>query len=159
MLNIQKISVSVDSAESGSTIILKNCSLQIKPGETHVLMGPNGSGKSSLVYSLMGHPAYTISSGKIDFLGEDLLKMSVHARSQKGLYLSMQQSQEITGLQVLAFLKEIYAIHHDKLISASEFIDILRPLLVQVGLSESMLYRSVNDGFSGGEKSALNYCR
>ena len=126
--------------------------MQIKPGQIHVLMGPNGSGKSSLVYTLMGHPAYQVTSGTVSYMEDDLLEMSVHERSQKGLYLSMQQPQEVAGLQVLSYLKEIYTVHIKKTISVHDFVQIIRPLLDTVGLSESMLYRSVNDGFSGGEK-------
>lgn len=151
MLHIQNISVSVVSV-SESKDIIKNCSLHIKPGQIHVLMGPNGSGKSSLVYALMGHPAYQVTSGNVLFKGENLLDMPTYVRSQRGLYLSVQQPQEVAGLQVLSFLKEIYTIHTKKAATVVEFLEIVRPLLHQVGLSESMLYRSVNDGFSGGEK-------
>ena len=151
MLHIKNISVSVSDGNE-SKQILKDCSLQVKPGQIHLLMGPNGSGKSSLVYTLMGHPSYEVTSGYMDFLGENLLNMPTYMRSRQGLYLSMQQPESITGLQVLSFLKEMYAIHAKKTLSAVEFVEIVTPLLHQVGLSESMLYRSVNDNFSGGEK-------
>lgn len=152
MLHIQNFSVSIiDGTESKQ--IVKNCSLSIQSGQVHVLIGPNGSGKSSLVYALMGHPSYQVTSGSIVFKGEQWSSdTATHIRSQRGLYLSMQQSEMITGLQVLLFLKEIWTIHHKKSISTTEFLEIIRPCLQQVGLSESILYRSVNDGFSGGEK-------
>ena len=151
MLKIQNISVSVvDGAESKT--IIKDCSLHIQPGQIHVLMGPNGSGKSSLVYTLMGHPAYQVTSGTMTLHDEQLADMPTHIRSQRGLYLSVQQPEAIAGLQVLLFLKEIWVIHTKKSVTVPDFLEIIRPLLQQVGLSESMLYRSVNDGFSGGEK-------
>jgi len=147
MLKINNLSVSIDK-----TTILDSCSLHVQKGQIHVLMGPNGSGKSSFVQTLMGHPAYGVTSGSALFDGIDLFDLSVHMRSKNGLYLSMQQPQEIAGLQVLTFLKEIYAIHQDSSVSIEEFLKVVRPLLELVGLTESMLYRSVNDGFSGGEK-------
>lgn len=151
MLRIKNISVSV-ADQNESKYILKDCSLQVNPGQVHVLMGPNGSGKSSLVYTLMGHPSYEVVSGGIDFLKENLLEMSTHMRSRQGLYLSMQQPEAIVGLQVLSFLKEIYVIHEKTTVSMADFLNMVRPLLHFVGLTESMLYRSVNDSFSGGEK-------
>lgn len=152
MLTIKNISVSVDSDESQSKIILNNCSLNLNPGQIHVLMGPNGSGKSSLVYTLMGHPAYKVQSGSIALNGQSLLEVPAHVRSQQGLYLSMQQPQIIAGLQVLSYLKEVYALHQGCKVMMTDFMDVIQPLLQQVGLREEMLYRSVNDGFSGGEK-------
>lgn len=147
MLNIDKLSVSVDTKK-----ILQNCSLQVEPGTIHVLMGPNGSGKSSLVYTLMGHPAYKVDGGSVEFQDKNLLEIPTHLRSAQGLYLSMQQPASIAGLQVLSLLKEIYRIHKKKIVSIEELLQILQPLLEVVGLQESMLYRSVNDNFSGGEK-------
>lgn len=151
MLHIKNITVTViDQKESKN--ILKDCSLQVEPGQIHVLMGPNGSGKSSLVYTLMGHPSYEVVSGGIDFLKENFLEMSTPIRSRQGLYLSMQQPEAIAGLQVISFLREIYVIHEKTAVPMQDFLNIVRPLLQFVGLTESMLYRSVNDGFSGGEK-------
>ena len=147
MLNIKNLSVSVDTKK-----ILKDCSLQVDSGQIHVLMGPNGSGKSSLVYTIMGHPAYEVNDGSIEFNNENLLELPTHVRAQQGLYLSMQQPASIAGLQVLSLLKEMYQIHSKKNVSGDELLQIIKPLLEHVGLSESMLYRSVNDSFSGGEK-------
>lgn len=151
MLHIKNICVSVID-ENKSKLILNDCSLSVKPGEIHVLMGPNGSGKSSLVYTLMGHPLYEITSGAITFFDKNLLDMPTHMRSKEGLYLSVQQPETIPGLQVLSFLKEIYTIHVKKSLPMVDFLEIIKPLLHYVGLAESMLYRSVNDSFSGGEK-------
>lgn len=147
MLKIKNLSVSVDSKK-----ILTSCSFDIKPGQIHVLMGPNGSGKSSLVYTLMGHPAYNVDEGQVTFKDQDVFALSAHERSQQGLYLSMQQPQGVAGLQVLSFLKEIYAVHRKKTVSLDDFLEVVKPLLSSVGLPEAILYRSVNDGFSGGEK-------
>lgn len=151
MLCVDKISVSVVQ-KNELKVILNNCSLRIQPGQIHVLMGPNGSGKSSLIYSLMGHPSYEITEGTVHFESQSLLDMPTHTRSKLGLYLSMQQPETISGLQVLSFLKSIYELHTNKTVSAIDFLEIIKPLLAGVGLAESMLYRSVNDGFSGGEK-------
>lgn len=151
MLCIDKISVSVVQ-KNESKVILHNCSLDIQPGQIHVLMGPNGSGKSSLIYSLMGHPSYEVTGGSIHFESQNLLDFPTHTRSQLGLYLSMQQPETISGLQALSLLKAIYELHYNRTVSVVDFLEIIKPLLAQVGLSEPILYRSVNDGFSGGEK-------
>jgi len=151
MLHVQNLVVSVQDADISKDII-KTCSLSVASGQVHVLMGPNGSGKSSLVQTLMGHPAYQVKSGAVFFNERNLLDDPTHVRSRLGLYLSMQQPEIISGLQVLTFLKEIYAIHVQKSITLKEFLLIINPLLNHVGLTESVLYRSVNDGFSGGEK-------
>lgn len=147
MLKINNLSVQVEQKT-----ILNSCSLAVQKGELHVLMGPNGSGKSSFVQTLMGHPAYEVISGSVEFENQNVVDMPVHKRSKAGLFLSMQQPQEIAGLQVLSFLKEIYTLHVDTSVSLEVFLEIIRPFLKLVGLPEEMLYRSVNDGFSGGEK-------
>ncbi len=147
MLSIQNLSVSIDTK-----LILKHCSLSVKVGQIHVLMGPNGSGKSSLVYTLMGHPAYQIDQGIMSFEDHDLTTMPTHERSLKGMYLSMQQPCSITGLQVLPMLQELYAAHTNTRLNNDEFMLKINPLLKQVGLAESILYRCVNDNFSGGER-------
>ena len=147
MLLVKNFSVAIQSSQ-----ILNNCNLQIEPGTVHVLVGPNGSGKSSLAASLMGHPLYEIVTGEVTFQGQDLLSLATHIKAQKGLYLSVQHPLEISGLQVLHFLKEISSIADKKTESISEFLIRVNPLLGLVGLPESILYRCVNVGFSGGEK-------
>ena len=131
---------------------MSNCNLKISPGSVHVLVGANGSGKSSLAATIMGSLLYKKISGQLLFHDQNLCVMSTHIRARKGIYFAMQDSVEISGLQVLSFLKEIVRLHDDRLQSISDFLCLLRPLLERVGLPESILYRYVNIGFSGGEK-------
>ena len=147
MLSVQNLCVSVDGKS-----IIKNCSFKLEPGKIHVLMGPNGSGKSSLVYTLMGHPSYQVDQGSILFEGKNIVDMPAHHRSLQGMYLSMQQPSTIAGLQVIVLLEELYKIHGNKDASHEEFFCEVQALLPIVGLSEAMLYRAVNDNFSGGER-------
>jgi len=157
MLFVKNFSVTIQtSQESGDKSamlhVLKNCNLSVEAGSVHVLVGPNGSGKSSLAASLMGHPLYEVVAGNVTFDGQDLLSLPTHIKAQKGLYLAMQHPVEISGLQVLHFLKELLAVAEKKSQSVADFLLCVRPLLALVGLPESILYRFVNVGFSGGEK-------
>ncbi len=145
MFSIQNYCVQI-----GDRAVVKDCNLTLQPGSVHVLMGPNGSGKSSLVTSLMGHPAYAVQ-GQVIFHNQNFLALSTYQKSLQGLFLAMQQPIEIEGLQVLHFLQELARIHK-KLTSPQDFLVDLKKLLEIVGLSESILQRSVNVGFSGGEK-------
>lgn len=151
MLLVQNYSVRI-----GDSQILFDCSLMLQSGSVHVLMGPNGSGKSSLAISLMGHPAYEVIHGQVMLGEQDLLLLTTHQRSLRGLYLALQSSVEIEGLQCLHFLQEIYSVRQralgNPLISSAEILTKIRVLLEIVGLSESILQRFVNVGFSGGEK-------
>ena len=147
MLSIQNYSVRI-----GDLSILHNCSLTLKPGTVHVLMGPNGSGKSSLVASLMGHPAYTITSGSVTLHDKDIATLSTHQKALQGLFLAVQHPIEIEGLQVLHFLQELARVRQKFFGSPVEFLNHIKKLLDIVGLPESILLRSVNVGFSGGEK-------
>ena len=140
------------SVRIGDLPILHECSLTLQPGSVHVLMGPNGSGKSSLVATLMGHPSYQVTHGAVTFAGQDLLSLSTHQRALQGLYLAVQHPVEIEGLQVLHFLQELCRIRQKTTASHAEFLAYIHKLLELVGLPESILYRSVNVGFSGGEK-------
>ena len=147
MISIQNYSVRI-----GDVQILHDCSLTLSSGSVHVLMGPNGSGKSSLVTTLMGHPSYQVIQGQVTFEQQDLLSLSTHQRALQGLYLAVQHPVEIEGLQVLHFLQELCRVRQKSIKSQAEFLSHLHTLLSLVGLSESILYRSVNVGFSGGEK-------
>lgn len=147
MVSIQNFSVRV-----GSVDVVKNCSLNLASGQVHAIMGPNGSGKSSLLMSLMGHPDYQIIAGQCLFYGSDITTISSDKKSLQGLFLSMQHPVEIEGLSVLSFLQEIVRIHGCMQTTHAEFIYQIKELLVIVGLSETILQRSVNVGFSGGEK-------
>lgn len=147
MLKISEISISVQNQS-----IIKNCSKDFNTGLVHILMGPNGSGKSSLAATIMGHPAYNISSGQIFWNGESLNLLSVHQRAAKGIFLAMQHPVEIQGLKVIHFLQEIYSKAHKQVISVKELLEKIEPLLKLVGLTDAIFDRSVNVGFSGGEK-------
>ena len=147
MLRITDLSVFIQDQK-----ILDHCSLTLQSNQVHILMGPNGSGKSSLVSTIMGYPLYAILNGKILLFDEDITTMPVHLRANKGIFLGMQHSIEIEGLLVLHFLKEIYSLREKRVISIDELLMIVNPLLNLVGLSESILQRYVNVGFSGGEK-------
>ncbi len=147
MLKISEISVSIQNQ-----LIIKNCSQDFNSGLVHILMGPNGSGKSSLVATIMGHPAYHISSGQIFWNGEPLNELLVHQRAAQGIFLAMQHPIEIQGLKVIHFLQEIYSKAHKQAISIKELLEKVEPLLKLVGLTDSIFDRSVNVGFSGGEK-------
>lgn len=147
MLSIKNLSVTISDAA-----ILHECCLEIQLGSVHVLVGPNGSGKSSLALSLMGHPAYNVTSGDVIFDGSNIVSLATHIKVQRGMFLALQNTVEISGLRVLHFLKEISAISNKSSESMAQFMERVRPLLDIVGLSESILSRSVNAGFSGGEK-------
>ncbi len=133
-------------------IIIKDCSQDFASGIAHVLMGPNGSGKSSLVATIMGHPAYQVESGIIFWNGQDITALPIHQRAAMGIFLANQHPVEIQGLKVIHFLQEIYNKTHGKVISIKDLLDYLGSFLKLVGLTESILERSVNVGFSGGEK-------
>lgn len=147
MLKISQLSVSVQNKT-----IIKNCSQDFTTGLTHVVMGPNGSGKSSLCMTIMGHPAYEIRDGQAFWNGENILLLPIHERAVKGIFLAMQHPVEIQGLKVIHFLQEIYAKVHKQIISIKDLLEKIEPLLKLVGLTDSILERSVNVGFSGGEK-------
>lgn len=147
MISIQNYSVRI-----GDLQILHDCSLVLQQGSVHVLMGPNGSGKSSLVSSLMGHPAYEVRQGQLIFNEQDILSLSTHQKALLGLFLAVQHPVEIEGLQVLHFLQELCRARQKLVGSLTEFLDHIKKMLELVGLPESILYRSVNVGFSGGEK-------
>lgn len=147
MLSIQKYSVRV-----ADSLVLHECSLTLFPGSVHVLMGPNGSGKSSFVTSLMGHPAYEIMQGDVCCFGQNIGNLPTNQRANLGLYLAVQHPVEIEGLQVLHFLQELCRMRKKDSNSARQNLDIIKKLLDIVGLPESILYRCVNVGFSGGEK-------
>ena len=151
MLTINQLQVAV----SGQ-LILKGIDLQIKAGEVHAIMGPNGSGKSTLSKVLSGHPAYEVTEGSVSYLGNDLLTLAPEERARAGLFMSFQYPIEIPGVTNINFLKaSVNAVRKGQgkaPMDAMEFLTFIREKCKLVDMDESFLYRSINEGFSGGEK-------
>ncbi|MBI4080587.1 MAG: Fe-S cluster assembly ATPase SufC [Candidatus Levybacteria bacterium] len=152
MLLLKNFQSSVDKKE-----ILKGIDLAVNPGEIHVIMGPNGSGKTTLAMSLMGHPGYNIkfqmANFKYQINGNDMVNLSPEERAMAGLFVSFQSPVEISGISFLAFLRTaVKALRPDEKIPLSQFKESVKQALHAVSLDESFMQRSVNEGFSGGEK-------
>ncbi len=140
-------------AEIAGKEILKGVSLEVKSGELAAIMGPNGSGKSTLAYCLMGHPKYKVTSGSVRLDGQDLLTLPVDRRAKLGLFLGFQYPQEISGLSMAKFLWTAYAQRHPGPdVDTSAFDSSLATHLGYLEMDNAWLKRSVNEGFSGGEK-------
>ena len=151
MLNIHNLHATVEGTE-----ILKGIDLEVKPGEIHAIMGPNGSGKSTLAQLLAGHEAYEVTDGTVTFEGEDLLEMAPEERARKGIFLAFQYPVEIPGVNCAYFLRtglnEVRKYRGEPEVDAIDFLSLIRAKLELVEMDESFLKRSVNEGFSGGEK-------
>ncbi|TVP97686.1 MAG: Fe-S cluster assembly ATPase SufC [Planctomycetaceae bacterium] len=143
-------------ARSEDTEILKGINLRVQTGEVHAIMGPNGSGKSTLAHVLAGREDYEVTAGEILFNGKDLLELSIEERAAEGLFMAYQYPVEIPGVSNKYFLKaainSIRKHHGQPLIKTSEFLELLKANLAKLGMDKSMMERSVNEGFSGGEK-------
>jgi len=143
-------------ASVAGTPILQGISLTVNAGEVHAIMGPNGSGKSTLAQVLAGHPAYEVTSGEVLYHGENLLEMAPEVRAQQGVFLAFQYPVEIPGVTNAYFLRAAYnEIRRAKGIDEvdpMEFLDLVEEKLKLVDMDVSMMNRSVNMGFSGGEK-------
>ncbi|OGT64148.1 MAG: Fe-S cluster assembly ATPase SufC [Gammaproteobacteria bacterium RIFCSPHIGHO2_12_FULL_45_9] len=144
------------SVEVNGVLVLKGVNLTIAPGEIHAIMGPNGSGKSTLSHVLAGHPAYHVVGGHVDWAGEDFLALSPEARAEKGFFLAFQYPIEIPGVNNLYFLKTAFnhlrAVRGEQPLDAFDFLAFVRQKLALIGMDEKFLKRSLNEGFSGGEK-------
>ena len=146
-LEIKDLHVSVEGKE-----ILKGINLDIIKGETTVIMGPNGSGKSTLANTIMGHPKYQITSGKIILDGEDITNLKPNEKAKKGLFLSFQYPSEISGVTVSNFLRTALTSLKGEKISVLDFHKLLKEKMKALNMDTTLTKRYLNEGFSGGEK-------
>jgi Fe-S cluster assembly ATP-binding protein len=151
MLSIKKLHANVEDKE-----ILKGIDLEVKAGEVHAIMGPNGSGKSTLAHILAGRDGYQVTDGTVELKGENLLELATEARAHLGVFLAMQYPVELPGVNNMTFLREslnaVRKARGQAEIDAVNFMKLVREKAKQVKLDEKLLKRSVNAGFSGGEK-------
>jgi Fe-S cluster assembly ATP-binding protein len=151
MLEIKNLHATVEGKE-----ILKGISLTVNPGEVHAIMGPNGSGKSTLANVLAGHEKYVVTEGEVLFNGQNLLEQSPELRARNGIFLSFQYPIEIPGVSMANFMKTAVNEHRKHLgmdpLTASQFLKLMEEKKKVVEISTSLTNRSVNEGFSGGEK-------
>ncbi len=151
MLEIRDLHVSVEDTE-----ILKGINLTVNAGEIHAIMGPNGSGKSTLAHIIAGRDGYEITGGRVVYQGEDLTDLEPEERAAKGVFLAFQYPVEIPGVANTTFLKEALnaqrRYHGKEELDAMAFMKMLRARTKELGMSDDMLKRAVNVGFSGGEK-------
>jgi Fe-S cluster assembly ATP-binding protein len=151
MLSIHNLHANIDEKK-----ILKGINLEIKPGEVHAIMGPNGSGKSTLASVLAGRESYEVTEGTVEFAGKDLLELSPEERAGEGLFLAFQYPVEIPGLSTTNFIKtavnEIRKYRGEEPLDAVAFLKLMKEKMAQTNIDQSLLSRSLNEGFSGGEK-------
>jgi Fe-S cluster assembly ATP-binding protein len=151
MLKIKNLRVSIEGKE-----ILKGINLEVKPGEVHAIMGPNGSGKSTLASALAGNESFYVTEGAVEYRGMDLLELSPENRAREGLFLGFQYPVEIPGVSMVNFLRtainEQRSYKGEESLSAGEFLKLMREKKSLVEIDSDLTSRSVNEGFSGGEK-------
>jgi Fe-S cluster assembly ATP-binding protein len=151
MLSIKNLQARIEEKQ-----ILKGINLDIKAGEVHAIMGPNGSGKSTLASVLAGRPEYEVTNGSVEFLGKDLLELSPEERAGEGIFLAFQYPVEIPGLTTTNFIKtavnEVRKYRGQEPYDAVQFLKLMREKMAMVEINQSLLSRSLNEGFSGGEK-------
>jgi len=151
MLDIKNL-----QAKIGEKQILNGIELKVNPGEVHAIMGPNGSGKSTLASVLAGREEYEVTSGEVSFLGKDLLALSAEERAGEGLFLAFQYPVEIPGVSTVNFMKtainQIRQYRGQSALDAVSFLGLMKEKMKLVEIDQSLLSRSLNEGFSGGEK-------
>jgi len=150
-LEIRDLHVTVES-DGGPREILRGVDLTVRAGETHAIMGPNGSGKSTLAYSIAGHPKYTITSGSVTLDGEDVLAMTVDERARAGIFLAMQYPVEVPGVSVSNFLRTSVTAVRGEAPKLRTWVKEMRAAMDSLAIDPVFAERSVNEGFSGGEK-------
>lgn len=151
MLSINNLRASIGDKE-----ILKGLNLEVKPGEVHAIMGPNGAGKSTLSSVLAGRSDYEVTAGEVTFMGKDLLELSAEDRAREGVFLAFQYPIEIPGVSTTNFLKtainEIRKYRGQDPLDAVSFLNLMKQKMKSVNIDQALLSRSLNEGFSGGEK-------
>jgi Fe-S cluster assembly ATP-binding protein len=150
-LEIRDLHVEV-ATENGSVEILKGVDLTVNSTETHAIMGPNGSGKSTLAYSIAGHPKYTVTSGQVLLDGEDVLSMTVDERARAGLFLAMQYPVEVPGVSMSNFLRSAATATRGEAPKVRHWVKEVKGAMTELESDPAFAERSVNEGFSGGEK-------
>ena len=137
---------------AGEKEILKGLNLEIKKGETHVIMGPNGAGKSTLANVILNNPEYKKIEGNVEFEGEDITKTPTHEIAQKGVFMSFQSPEEIPGISTMNFLKYAKNKITEKPVKIFEFKDTVKKYVEELNMNPKLIERNLNVGFSGGEK-------
>jgi Fe-S cluster assembly ATP-binding protein len=150
-LEIKDLRVSI-ATDDGAKEILKGVDLTVRTGETHAIMGPNGSGKSTLAYAIAGHPKYEITSGSVTLDGQDLLALTVDERARAGLFLAMQYPVEVPGVSMSNFLRSAATAVRGEAPKLRTWVKEVKGAMSDLDIDSDFAERSVNEGFSGGEK-------
>jgi Fe-S cluster assembly ATP-binding protein len=151
-LEIRDLHVAVSESDGSLREILRGVNLAVRDDQTHAIMGPNGSGKSTLAYAIAGHPKYVVTQGSVTLGGEDVLAMSVDARARAGLFLAMQYPVEVPGVSVSNFLRTAVTAVRGEAPKLREFMKEMRGAMSDLAIDSKFAERSLNEGFSGGEK-------
>lgn len=151
-LHIKDLHVAIETPDGSEKEILKGVDLTVNSGETHAVMGPNGSGKSTLSYAIAGHPRYLVTSGSITLDGQDVLQMSIDERARAGLFLAMQYPVEVPGVSMSNFLRTAVTAVRGEAPKLRLWVKEVKAAMTELDIDPQFGERSVNEGFSGGEK-------